>query len=442
MYSNNVDRRKALRIGMIGGGVVGGGVYELIGRLGSTSLNNSAGRPCMITKLCVKDATKTRNFTIDTSVTEVVTDVHLILEDTSIDIVIEVMGGTTVAKMVVEECLKKKKAVVTANKDLIAGYIDSLQALAKENGTILAYEGAVCGGIPIVTTLQSCYTGDVITEVVGVCNGTTNYILGQMEEQGSEYNDVLRAVQNGGYNRAFQMTDPSADVATLCLLTRLAFGTTVLVEQVPCRGIADITQVDFEYAKLLGCTIKLVATAKRLPKNVQYDGPLSVYVLPALLPKTHVLASSAQQNNVNAVAISSVNTGTCSYTGPGAGRFPTANSIVSDVVRIANGQASGDPFPLAPSYLELDSNYVSSHYVRIPFQDSLGIVSTIGQLAEEFCVSIHSILQNAILDKREADFCITTDECTSQQIQGFCEAVAEQEFCRSFPLSMPLLTTL
>jgi len=442
--SNHGDRRKALRIGMIGGGVVGGGVYELIGRLGSISSNNSAARLCIITKLCVRDASKVRDFTIDTSVTEVVTDVHSILEDDTIDLVIEAMGGTTTAKMIVEECLKRKKAVVTANKDLVAGHVDSLQALAKKNGSILAYEAAVCGGIPIIQTLQSCYTGDVITEIVGVCNGTTNYMLSKMEEQGCDYNDVLREVQDLGYYTTTQTIDPSSDVATLCLLAKLAFGTTVLVDQVPCRGIEDITQVDFEYAKLLGCTIKLVGTAKRLPKNGQYDGPLSVYVIPAMIPKTHVLAGGAQinKNNGNIIAISSVNMGTCSYTGPGAGRFATANSIVSDVVRIANGQASIDPFPVTSSHLELDPNYVSSHYVRIPYQDTLGIVGTIGQLAAEYGISINSVLQNAILDKREADFCITTDECTTQQIQGFCEAVAEQEFCRSLPLSMPLGMTL
>lgn len=133
--------------------------------------------------------------------------------------------------------------------------------------------------------------------------------------------------------------------------------------------------------------------------------------------------------------------GTCSYTGPGAGRFPTANSVVADVIRVAKKQAMTDPFPLH-SQLDLDPNYVSAHYIRIPFQDSLGIIRLIGELAEEHGISVHSILQNPIADKMSADFCITTEDSTASQVDGFCAAVAKEDFCRSSPLCMPLLMEL
>ena len=269
-----------LRIGLVGGGVVGGGTYEiLMGRLYAASMTNDASgnspknqpmlnRPCIVTKLCVRDASKKRDFVIDTNVTEIVTDVQSIIQDESIDLVVEVMGGTGLAKTVVEGALRAKKAVVTANKALLAEHLDALHQLAIEHRTALAYEAAVCGGIPIIQTLHSCYTGDFITEIMGIANGTTNYMLGKMED-GADYNAVLKEAQDLGFAEA----DPTADVeghdvrAKICLLAKLAFGSTVKVEDVPCRGITQITPVDFEYAKLLGCTIKLVGVAKRLPKD-------------------------------------------------------------------------------------------------------------------------------------------------------------------------------
>lgn len=171
----------------------------------------------------------------------------------------------------------------------------------------------------------------------------------------------------------------------------------------------------------------------------QYDGPLSVYVAPTIVPHHHLLASA--RGSGNAVAVTSANMGTCSYTGPGAGRFPTANSIVADVVRVAKKQAMVDPFPIR-SNLDLDPNFVSPHYIRIPFQDSLGIIRTIGEFAEEHGISIHSILQNPITDKMSADFCITTEDCNASQVDAFCDAVSKADFCRSAPLSMPLLMEL
>jgi len=299
----------------------------------------------------------------------------------------------------------------------------------------------VCGGIPIIQTLHGAYTGDTIHEVMGICNGTTNYMLGKME-LGADYDEVLKEAQDLGFAEA----DPTADVeghdvrAKIAILAKLAFGTTISpVESIPCRGISAVTAVDFEYAKLLGCTIKLVGTAARLSQYGEHDGPLSVYVAPKVVPLTHLLASA--RGSGNAVAISSANLGTASYTGPGAGRFPTANSVVSDILRIASNLAVKDPFPIC-SQLELDHDYSSPFYIRIPFSDGLGIIRKIGELSEKNGISIHSVLQNPIVDRMAADFVITTEECKLSQVVELCDDIDKEDFVRSYPLYMPLLLKL
>lgn len=427
-----------LRIGMFGGGVVGGGVYEILMQRGVATLR----RPVVISKICVRNLDKPRSFTIDESQTTLTTDPNDILEDSEIDCVVEVMGGIGLAKQVVLDSLKAGKSVVTANKALLAAHLDECHDAAKSTKKELAYEAAVCGGIPIIQVLQSCYDGDVITNVSGICNGTTNYMLTAMED-GADYATVLQEAQDLGFAEA----DPTADVeghdvrAKIAILAKLAFGQTVSVDDIPTAGISNIQAVDFEYAALLHSTIKLVGTARRLT-GVDGDdansSPLSVYVSPVMVSTKDMLAST--RGSGNAIVVTSENMNACSYTGPGAGRFPTANSVVADIVRVANGQASVDPFPkVSPEPLELEDNYVSPFYVRIPFRDGLGIIRQTGELAERHGVSIHAILQNPIADPGSADFCVTTDPCPLSNVQAFCNDLAAQNFCRDPPLHMPLL---
>jgi homoserine dehydrogenase len=434
----------ALRIGMIGGGTVGGGVYELImGRLLRERVTTGA-RPLLITKICVNDLSKPRSFHLDDRTT-MTTNVDSIINDPDIDMVVEVMGGTGLAKTVVETAIQNKKHVVTANKALLAEHLERIQSLVADNQVGFGYEAAVCGGIPIIQTLQSSYTGDVIHQIQGICNGTTNYMLGKME-QGADYDAVLKEAQGLGYAEA----DPTADVeghdvrAKICLLAKLAFGVTIPMTDVPCKGISQLTSVDFEYAKLLGCTIKLLGTAQRLHEAREWDGPLCVFVSPVMVPQSHVLAQVPAAGN--AVAVTSANMGTCSYLGPGAGRFPTANSVVADICRLAELSSSQPPplpFPTSSNNaLALDHDYTSVFYIRIPFQDGLGIIKRVGELAELAGVSIHSILQTPIRDRMAADFCVTTEDCKLSQVTALIDSINQQpDFCRSPPgcVFMPLL---
>jgi len=273
-------------------------------------------------------------------------------------------------------------------------------------------------------------------------------MLGKMEE-GANYNDVLKEAQDLGYAEA----DPTADVeghdvrAKIAILAKLAFGTTVPPHSIPCKGITPILPIDFEYAKLLNCTIKLIGTAARLSQYGEHDGPLSVYVSPKLVPNKHLLASISGCGN--AVTVDSANLGTTSYTGPGAGRFPTANSIVSDIHRIAsattnnNDSNNNNPFPTppsSPSPIILDHDYASRFYIRVSFQDELGIIRRIGELAEGCGVSIYSVLQNPMKDRMFADCVVTTEECRVSQVAELCKVIGEEAFSNFGPLFMPLLS--
>lgn len=290
--------------------------------------------------------------------------------------------------------------------------------------------------------------------VKGICNGTTNYVLEKMEKYGAEYEDALKEAIDLGYAETSGDMEGYDVQAKMAILAKLAFGTTVPLDQIPCRGISQLTSVDFEYTQLLGCTIQLVGTATRLSQYGEHDGPLSVYVSPKVIPNSHLLArgsmNSSSSNNMhsyrnNTVAIDSANLGIASYTGPGSGRFPTASSVVADICRIAANHtntntttAAADPFPLQ-SKIELDSDYTSEFYIRISFSDTLGIVRRIGELSEKHGISIDSILQNPIKDKLMADFVVTTEECRLRQVEQFCHDIAHEDFVRCDPLFMPML---
>jgi len=454
---------------MIGAGTVGGGVYEIImNRLGggkgtppndgaaSSSSSSKAPTP-IITKICVRDASRPRNFHVDPAMTKIVTDVSSMVNDPDIDMVVEVAGGVTFAKDAVYASIRNGKSVVTANKALIAENMEELismlgdanenEANARRGGVRFGYEASVCGGIPVIHALQSCYAGDIINEVMGICNGTTNFMLGKMEE-GADYDAVLREAQELGFAEA----DPSADVegydvrAKIAILAKLAFGVSVPIDTIPCMGITNVSVVDFAYAKSMGCTIKLVGTAVRKSRFGEHDGALSVYVSPKLVPDDHLLASATGCGN--ALVVRSANLGLASYGGPGAGRYPTANSVVADIMRVANGTCPIAPFPPSASSSsstaddgddEIDNDYESAFYVRVSFRDGLGIVRIIGELAESQGVSIHSILQRPITDRMAADTVVTTESCKLSQVEALCELIGREEFALCTPVFMPMI---
>lgn len=343
------------------------------------------------------------------------------------------MGGTGLAKKVVESALKQGKPVVTANKALLAEHWGELQDIIKDNSTAsLHWEAAVCGGIPIIQTLQSCYTGDDISSITGICNGTTNYMLTKMSTGAADYDDVLKEAQELGYAEA----DPTADVeghdvrAKIALLAGVAFGVPVpQIEKIPCVGISDITSADFAYATQMNSTIKLLGTAKKTE-----DNKLAVYVSPAMVSmQVHSVAHCSNVGNV--VAVTSSNLGRCSYSGPGAGRYPTANSIVADIYRVASGASSSTAKTSGANEMELDCNYVAKFYVRVPLVKGMSVpIAETGALADKHGVSISSIMSG------EGDFCLTTNESKLDNIQAFSKELTKKTFCAGSPCFMPLLS--
>lgn len=406
-----------LLVGMFGGGTVGGGVYQLLQKLANTSSksNLSRRRPIVIKTICVRSLDKPRDFDIDTTQTTLTTDPQAILQDASIDCVVEVMGGTGLAQTVVLEALRAKKAVVTANKALLAEYLTECATAAIDNDSVLAYEAAVCGGIPIIQLLQAAYAGDTIQAIQGICNGTTNYMLCKME-QGADYDAVLKEAQDLGYAEA----DPTADVeghdvrAKIALLAKLAFGPTIhkVVEDIPCLGISAITSVDFAYGKLHNTTIKLIGCAQLLPQD---PNTLSVYVSPVMVPRSHALASATGSGNLVTVTSHNMGATPCSYSGPGAGRFPTANSIVADVMRVANGTAVHPPFPRHVTHLTLQPDYRADHwYLRFAPSAHLSQVVAAAQFANVNIASLETV---------QGHLCVVTDACQRSQLQALTDHV-------------------
>jgi len=422
-----------LRVGLFGGGVVGGGVYELIQKYTQNGRLKALGSSVEIVKICVRSLDKPRDFQINNGTTTIVTDYNEILQDPSINCVIELMGGTTNAKDVVFKAIQANKHVVTANKALIANYLPELEAELAAHPTVkFSYEAAVCGGIPVIHTLQTDFVADNITKIMGIMNGTTNFMLSKMEDEGADYGIVLAEAQRLGFAEA----DPTADVeghdvqAKIALLTKLAFGTTVSVATIPTTGISKLSKIDFEYAKSLKSTIKLLGTA-----NLNTDGSLAVFVSPTVVPLTNPLSGAKGPGNM--VLVNSENMNSSTFAGPGAGRFPTANSVVNDLIRLSQGKTL-TPFPLQHE-MTINNDYAARFYVRITCSDGLGIIRSVGETAEQNGISIHAVLQNPIDDPSNVDFVVTTDCVKLSQVQSFAQTISTLPFAKQIPLFMPIL---
>lgn len=366
------------------------------------------------------------------------TDPKAILDDASIGMVIELIGGVTVAKDVVMTAIAKGKHVVTGNKALIAAHLPEIQAALKEKPVFFGYEAAVCGGIPIIDTLASSYVGDTITSVKGIMNGTTNFILSKMESEGANYADVLAEAQALG----FAETPPDFDVegwdarSKLAILVKLAFGVFVPEESIECNGITRVSSEDFQYAKLLNSTVKILGVA-----NQEEDGSVSAYVSICIVPFTNQLSRVA--GALNCVSVTSKNLSTCVYSGPGAGRFPTANSVVSDMVAIAKkGVPQGNPFVRDSEIAFMPASRVGGprmrFYIRFVIKDGVGIVRILGELAEKNGISIHSMLQTPIVDTSRVPMVITTDPTSWHAVKQMGADCEKQPFNLEPPLIMPL----
>ena len=320
---------KQINIGLLGLGTVGGGVAKIM-HDHAQKMSDTEGIQYQVTKIFVRDIekSKAKHPGLPESI-QLTTDFNDVINDPSIDIVVEAMGGTTFAADCIESALRAGKHIVTANKDLVAikRGLDLIQ-YAQDHQLDFLYEAAVAGGIPILNSLRTPLASDKLFSVSGIVNGTTNYILTKMVEQGRGFDEVLAEAQALGLAEA----DPSGDVDGLdaarkiVILTKMAFGVTVDLNEIPVKGIRHVTARDIQVASSLGYVIKLIGRANFV------DGTVYAEVAPTLVPKTHPL--STVRNEMNAVFTEGAATGEMMFYGPGAGELPTGAMVVSDIMAI------------------------------------------------------------------------------------------------------------
>ncbi len=393
------------KIGIVGFGTVGTGIYKI---LRSEFDSHPILRDIEIVKIAVKDVNKKRNITLENNV--LVDNPLELIGDPSIDVIVEVMGGVDIAKDIILKSLKAGKSVVTANKAVIARHGREIYETAAKKGVYVLSEAAVCGGIPIIEPLKRSLKSNNIKKMVGIINGTTNFILSKMTNEKADYMETLKLAQNLGYAEF----DPSADVDghdaadKILILSELAFGGKIERDSIITKGISEINLKDIEYANKLGFEIKLIALAERYPINSKDSLALNIWVGPSLIPKSHPLATVEGVNN--ALLIEADPLGEIMLYGPGAGSGPTAASVVSDILNLhANSIKNNntiDPL-LSFDYWRnchiIDSSQITKkNYLRIICIDSPGVIGKIGDIFGNNDVSIESIVQlDASEDKAE-----------------------------------------
>lgn len=409
---------KTVKIALLGFGTVSQGTFNLL-QDNADLITNRSGVTIEISKIFVRNPDKYTNITLP-STAQYVTNIDDVLNDESIAIVVELMGGTTFAKDCVEAALKHGKSVVTANKDLLAEAGPYLFDLAYKNNVDLRFEASVLGGIPIIRTLYESLGGNRITELVGIMNGTTNFILSKMTDEGLSYGDVLKEAQDLGYAEA----DPTADVEgldaarKLAILASISFNRRIFFEDVTVEGITKIDTEDISFGKEFGYNIKLIGIAKESSKG------LSLNVYPAFVPLTHPLASV--RGSYNAIYIKGNGIDDAMFYGRGAGSLPTGSSVVSDIMEVAKNVAFESTGRFKPFYFDQKNIYSpgkiqSSYYMRLAVDNKTGVLAKIATKLAEQKISVLSIVQRN-KDPETAVLAIVTSKCPHSYILNLIDS--------------------
>jgi homoserine dehydrogenase len=384
--------RPPIRIAMLGAGTVGSSVAKLLAQH-QHDLAHRVGAELELVAIGVRDISKHREG-IDSSL--ITSDLDSVVTSGS-DIVVEVMGGIEPARSLILAAMAAGSSVVTANKALLAEDGAALYAAAEEYGVDLYFEAAVAGAIPLIRPLRESLAGDRVTKVMGIVNGTTNFMLTKMDEEGVDYLEVFAEAESLGYLEA----DPSLDVdghdaaAKAAILAELAFHTRVTISDVYCEGISSVTAADIKAARDMGFVIKLLAIAEIIQMENQTDA-IVVRVHPAMLPVTHPLANV--RGPFNAVFINAEAAGEMMFYGRGAGGDPTASAVLGDVVAAARNRVLGGRGPGESTYTELpvvDIGHVKTrYYVNLDVQDRPGVLAQISQAFANNGVSIQVVRQD------------------------------------------------
>jgi homoserine dehydrogenase len=439
---------RQVNLGLIGGGTVGGGVFQAIQRNGAL-MASRLGVALTIAKVAVRDTKKARAVNIPAAL--LTTDWHAVVAAPAVNLVVELMGGTTTARQVVLAALKLGKPVVTANKALLSAHGEELFAAAQANGANLYYEASVAGGIPIIKVLREGLIGNRITRLYGIVNGTCNYILTRMKDEGADFAAVLADAQRLGYAE----TPPDLDVDghdaahKTGILASLAHGFWVNPKQIYAEGIRSISRQDIEFAGKLGYTIRLLGCVKtgglangaRRKKSAigNRQSAIQVSVYPALVPNSHVLANV---NGVfNAVLVRGDVVGDTLYYGRGAGQDATASAVLSDLADAALDLKCGTKNRIPPfipherdgAVLPMD-DVVSRYYVRLTVEDRPGVFAKIAGILAKANIGISSIIQPEGHDGVTVPVILMIHDAPNAAMRKALAAVAKLPVVKSAPV--------
>jgi homoserine dehydrogenase len=417
-----VDR--VIRIGLLGCGTVGSGVVTLLARE-ADDIAARTGAKLEVARVAVRDLGRDRGLGLAADV--LTDDPSTVVEADDVDVVVEVIGGLEPAGTLIRRALELGKPVVTANKELVAHSGPELYAAARAAGVDLSYEAAVAGAIPIIKPLKESLAGDRVTRVVGILNGTTNYILTRMTEEGAAYHDVLADAQRLGYAEA----DPTADVgghdaASKCaILASLAFDTAVHGADVFREGIENVTAIDMRVADRLGYVIKLVGIASEV------DDHVAVRVHPAFLPKTHPLASVREA--FNAIYVEAEAAGELMFYGRGAGSLPTASAVVGDVIDVSRNllqtaRGAAESVHRAKALRPIE-DLQTQYYVLLDVDDRSGVLADVARTFGDHDVSIAQVWQEGTGDT--AQLVLITHRAREGDLRATAEALAAVDGVRS-----------
>jgi homoserine dehydrogenase len=381
--------RKKVKIALLGLGNVGRGVWKIL-ETNKEEVSERSGYDIEVAKILVRDVAKNRGFEVPEEL--LTSDPEEVFNDDSIRIIVEVMGGVDPAYDYMMRAIRSKKHVVTANKFAIATVGDELIAEARKNGVMLYYEASVAGGIPIINGLNEALTANKIEEIIGIINGTTNYILTKMTYENCSFESALKEAQDMGYAEA----DPTADVDAfdalykIRILTSLGFGVNYDVDNIYREGIRNIQSIDIEYAKKFGYVIKLLGIAK------ENNGGLEIRVHPAMIPERHPLANV--NDSFNAIFIKGNAIGDLMMYGRGAGDLPTGSSVVADIISILRKDIENYTSPRAikvkePLLLKNMDETETDYYIRLKVKDIPGVLGQVSTILGQHDVSISSMIQ-------------------------------------------------
>ncbi len=405
-----------LRIGIIGLGTVGSGVYKTLQEMDDIE----------IVKIAVKNINKPRSVEVPNSI--MTDNPYDLVNDSSIDVVVELIGGVNPAWDYISTAIKNGKHIVTANKELLAKKGEELFNLAEEHNRVVLYEAAIAGGIPIIMPIKTILAGNKIRKIHAILNGTTNYILTKMDTDGASYEDVLKEAQQLGYAE----TDPTGDVEgfdaayKITTLATIAFKKRIKIENVYREGITKVRREDMAKANEFGYKIKLIATA-----TIDENDNADVRVHPMLVSKDSMLAHIDYVKN--AIAISGHPIGDIVLSGPGAGEFPTASSVVGDILSIKAEFGKTDyMLPMMRCHhhstakpVKIEDTY-NKYYISITAPNAIGVIAKIGTICASKNISLSSILQKGVSSDNTADITVITEQAQERLIR---EVVDELKDC-------------